>query len=106
MPVNGNQAIGENQVTLAAASCGIASRQDRNATNSFACQRLSSAFSASKHLGPAKSSSCQASRERGSVEQLERLLPAPPIVVGFGVDDALIFSAPAFNALEYVFHIR
>jgi acid phosphatase (class B) len=31
---------------------------------------------------------------------LKRLLPARPIVVGFDVDDTLIFSAPAFNALE------
>jgi acid phosphatase class B len=35
-----------------------------------------------------------------SIEQLKRLLPARPIVVGFDVDDTLIFSAPAFNALE------
>jgi acid phosphatase (class B) len=35
-----------------------------------------------------------------SIEELKRLLPARPIVVGFDVDDTLIFSAPAFNALE------
>jgi acid phosphatase (class B) len=35
-----------------------------------------------------------------SIEQLKRLLPARPLVVGFDVDDTLIFSAPAFNALE------
>jgi acid phosphatase (class B) len=35
-----------------------------------------------------------------SIEELRRLLPARPIVVGFDVDDTLIFSAPAFNALE------
>jgi acid phosphatase (class B) len=34
------------------------------------------------------------------VRQLKRLLPAHPIVVGFDVDDTLIFSAPAFNALQ------
>ena len=35
-----------------------------------------------------------------SIEQLKRLLPVHPIVVGFDVDDTLIFSAPAFNALQ------
>jgi acid phosphatase (class B) len=35
-----------------------------------------------------------------SIEQLMRLLPARRIVVGFDVDDTLIFSAPAFNALQ------
>jgi acid phosphatase (class B) len=35
-----------------------------------------------------------------TVEQLELLLPRRPIVVGFDVDDTLIFSAPAFNALQ------
>jgi acid phosphatase (class B) len=35
-----------------------------------------------------------------SIEELKRLLPARSIVVGFDVDDTLIFSAPAFNALE------
>jgi len=35
-----------------------------------------------------------------SIEQLKRLLPAHPIVVGFDVDDTLIFSAPAFNTLQ------
>jgi acid phosphatase (class B) len=38
--------------------------------------------------------------EEVSAEQLKRLLPAAPIVVGFDVDDTLSFSAPAFNALE------
>lgn len=33
-------------------------------------------------------------------EQLEALLPRRPIVVGFDVDDTLISSTPAFNALE------
>lgn len=35
-----------------------------------------------------------------SVEQLSRMLPRHPIVVGFDVDDTLVFSAPAFNALQ------
>ncbi len=35
-----------------------------------------------------------------TVEQLALLLPRHPIVVGFDVDDTLIFSAPAFNALQ------
>ena len=35
-----------------------------------------------------------------SVEQLALLLPRRPIVVGFDVDDTLVFSAPAFNALQ------
>lgn len=35
-----------------------------------------------------------------SVEQLARMLPRHPIVVGFDVDDTLVFSAPAFNALQ------
>jgi acid phosphatase (class B) len=38
--------------------------------------------------------------EEISVEQLALLLPRHPIVVGFDVDDTLIFSAPAFNALQ------
>jgi len=38
--------------------------------------------------------------EEISVEQLALLLPRRPIVVGFDVDDTLIFSAPAFNALQ------
>jgi acid phosphatase (class B) len=33
-------------------------------------------------------------------EQLAQLLPRRPIVVGFDVDDTLIFSAPAFNELQ------
>jgi len=33
-------------------------------------------------------------------EQLQLLLPRHPIVVGFDVDDTLIFSTPAFNALQ------
>jgi acid phosphatase (class B) len=33
-------------------------------------------------------------------EQIALLLPRHPIVVGFDVDDTLIFSAPAFNALQ------
>jgi acid phosphatase (class B) len=35
-----------------------------------------------------------------TVEQLALLLPRHPIVVGFDVDDTLVFSAPAFNALQ------
>ena len=35
-----------------------------------------------------------------TVEQLMLLLPRHPIVVGFDVDDTLVFSAPAFNALQ------
>lgn len=35
-----------------------------------------------------------------TVEQLVRLLPRHPVVVGFDVDDTLISSTPAFNALE------
>jgi acid phosphatase (class B) len=35
-----------------------------------------------------------------TVEQLKRLLPPPPIVVGFDVDDTLVFSAPAFEPLQ------
>lgn len=35
-----------------------------------------------------------------SLEQLARLLPHHPVTVGFDVDDTLIFSAPAFNALQ------
>src|SRR5438105_2699902 len=35
-----------------------------------------------------------------SVDQLALLLPRHPVVVGFDVDDTLIFSAPAFNALQ------
>jgi len=41
-----------------------------------------------------------ATAEEISVEQLALVLPRRPIVVGFDVDDTLIFSAPAFNALE------
>jgi len=35
-----------------------------------------------------------------SIEQLKRLLPAHPVTVGFDVDDTLVFTAPAFNALQ------
>lgn len=35
-----------------------------------------------------------------SVDQLARTLPKRRIVVGFDVDDTLVFSAPAFNALQ------
>jgi len=38
--------------------------------------------------------------EEISLEQLKRVLPAHPVVVGFDVDDTLVFSAPAFNALQ------
>src|SRR3954471_11365290 len=34
------------------------------------------------------------------LEQLKRLLPRHRVVVGFDVDDTLLFSAPAFNALQ------
>src|SRR5205814_4324419 len=44
-------------------------------------------------LSPAKA-------EEISVDQLTLMLPHHPIVVGFDVDDTLIFSAPAFNALQ------
>ena len=44
-------------------------------------------------LSPAKA-------EEISVEQLARMLPKHPIVVGFDVDDTLTFSAPAFNVLQ------
>lgn len=33
-------------------------------------------------------------------EQLKRMLPPPPIVVGFDVDDTLVFSEPAFTPLQ------
>ena len=33
-------------------------------------------------------------------EQLKRMLPPPPTVVGFDVDDTLIFSEPAFTPLQ------
>lgn len=35
-----------------------------------------------------------------TVEQLERMLPPPPVVVGFDVDDTLVFSEPAFAPLQ------
>jgi acid phosphatase (class B) len=35
-----------------------------------------------------------------AVDQLAMMLPRRPIVVGFDVDDTLVFSAPAFNALQ------
>lgn len=35
-----------------------------------------------------------------TVEQLALMLPRHPVTVGFDVDDTLIFSAPAFNALQ------
>lgn len=38
--------------------------------------------------------------EEISLEQLKLLLPKRPIVVGFDVDDTLLFTAPAFNALQ------
>jgi acid phosphatase (class B) len=38
--------------------------------------------------------------EEISVDQLALMLPKHPIKVGFDVDDTLIFSAPAFNALQ------
>src|SRR5436190_2069151 len=41
-----------------------------------------------------------AKAEEISFDQLALMLPRHPIVVGFDVDDTLIFSAPAFNALQ------
>jgi acid phosphatase (class B) len=41
-----------------------------------------------------------ATAEEISVEQLALVFPRRPIVVGFDVDDTLIFSTPAFNTLE------
>src|SRR4051794_30665273 len=38
--------------------------------------------------------------EEVSFEQLMRLLPKRPVVVGFDVDETLIDSTPAFNALQ------
>jgi acid phosphatase (class B) len=38
--------------------------------------------------------------EEISVEQLSLMLPRHKITVGFDVDDTLVFSAPAFNALQ------
>src|SRR6476661_4006376 len=35
-----------------------------------------------------------------TVEQLALMLPRHRVTVGFDVDDTLIFSAPAFNALQ------
>jgi acid phosphatase (class B) len=35
-----------------------------------------------------------------TVDQLALLLPRHPVVVGFDVDDTLLFTAPAFNALQ------
>jgi acid phosphatase (class B) len=60
------------------------------------CESLTS----SRGLTPAKIPLATPVAKEISVEQLKRLLPPPPIVVGFDVDDTLIFSAPAFNALE------
>ncbi len=38
--------------------------------------------------------------EEISLDQLKLLLPRHPIVVGFDVDDTLLFTAPAFDALQ------
>lgn len=38
--------------------------------------------------------------EEITVDQLALLLPKHPVVVGFDVDDTLVFSAPAFNSLQ------
>lgn len=35
-----------------------------------------------------------------TLEQLKRLLPPPPITVGFDVDDTLVYSQPAFTPLQ------
>jgi acid phosphatase (class B) len=54
----------------------------------------------SEQIAPATLALTRPVAREVSIEQLKRLLPARPIVVGFDVDDTLIFSAPAFNALE------
>jgi acid phosphatase (class B) len=53
-----------------------------------------------KQLAPARIPFTKPVANEVSIEQLKRLLPAHPIVVGFDVDDTLVFSAPAFNALQ------
>jgi acid phosphatase class B len=53
-----------------------------------------------KQLPPATIPLARPVANEVSIEQLKRLLPAHPIVVGFDVDDTLVFSAPAFNALQ------
>lgn len=57
----------------------------------------------SRHRCPTKAAVVALSEPRAgeiTLEQLALLLPRRPIVVGFDVDDTLIFSAPAFNALQ------
>src|SRR5262245_18566133 len=53
-----------------------------------------------KQLAPATIPLTRPVAKEVSIEQLKRLLPSGRLVVGFDVDDTLIFSAPAFNALE------
>jgi acid phosphatase (class B) len=53
-----------------------------------------------KQLAPATIPLTRPVAKEVSIEQLKRLLPTHPIVVGFDVDDTLVFSAPAFNALQ------
>jgi acid phosphatase (class B) len=53
-----------------------------------------------KQLPPARITLTRPVAKEVAIEQLKRLLPAHPIVVGFDVDDTLVFSAPAFNALQ------
>jgi acid phosphatase (class B) len=63
----------------------------------------SSAQSAQAHRGPTTAAVIPLATPKAAeitVEPLELLLPRRPIVVGFDVDDTLIFSAPAFNALQ------
>jgi acid phosphatase (class B) len=65
----------------------------RSSTHSSAPAHRSPTTAAVIPLAPPKAAEI-------TVEQLELLLPRHPIVVGFDVDDTLIFSAPAFNALQ------
>jgi acid phosphatase (class B) len=57
-------------------------------------------FGPKQQLPPATISLTRPVAKEVSIDQLKRLLPAHPIVVGFDVDDTLVFSAPAFNALQ------
>ena len=54
-----------------------------------ACPEVARAFQLTKPIA-----------EEISVDQLVLLLPKHPIKVGFDIDDTLVFSAPAFNALQ------
>jgi acid phosphatase class B len=61
------------------------------------CETL---FGPKQQLPPATIPLTRPVAKEVSIEQLKRLLSAHPIVVGFDVDDTLVFSAPAFNALQ------